>query len=632
MSGSKLSQILRISTVARDDLVFVEKDGASAAALAAAFDPMDETVPLISALTGGEISPLMQDGARRRTTLMDQIRFAAAVRAGLVFDSRVQAIALVAALSLPLNTVIATGGYASAGDGGGATYCRVASEPSHDGKFYAGGWWELKVSIAKPEMFGAKGDATTNDKVPLQSAFDLVPAGVSVELRSGATYLASDLVLPGGSNTSRIFAQGRATIKAVASANTQYLAATKSFVENLTYVSGTLSVENIIFDGSSVVDYAVAATTYYARFVNCQFSGGNILGSYLTEKTSDGTTNAPSVVDNVFTTCMWLNNAGGGFGNSINAQDFQIIGGHCFNNGGLGFDFGTSAGLNMIGVQIYANAGGAARFANFGFQSNVIGNNFDGEVTISSLSPAVDSAVLGSNSFKDGDLICTLGGANTTETLIVDAPHFMGTARLRHNYNAATRKVIVYGGSSEAEGPFIWAFGSPSGIIEAVQHYNVPAGGYLNGRMDIRPTSFVGGRAANEVTIRKALAASTTTTLTVEVDLSIDQLAGSDIEVDLKISTLENSFTNVRVAGFEIFAMVARKASSSGTANFVDVLSRGESVASGISVAGAWMIVGGAGPLTATLTITITHNTPNIGSVLAKVSADHSFATAMRVA
>jgi len=596
-------------------------------------DNLAPSIPYASTLTGDEITGLKQGGEPVLSTLNDQVRLAAAKRAGLMFDNIAQAQALLPSLGLQIAAVIATASYAIPGDGGGATYERAAFEPAHAGKFQDGSgvWWELRAYVVRPEMFGAKGDGSTDDKAALQNAFNLVPSGVSVELRSGATYLAHDLVLPGGPKASRIFSQGRATIKAIASPNTQYLAATKAFVENFPFVSGTLRVENIIFHGSSVVDYAVAATTYYARFVNCQFSGGNVFGMWLSEKTSDGTTIAPSVVDNVFTTCMWSGNGGSGFGNSSTAQDFQIIGGHCFNNGGLGFDFGSSAGLNMIGVQIYGNAGGAARFANFGFQSNVIGNNFDGEVTITSLSPSVKSAVLGSNTFKSGDLICRLIGANTTATLIVDAPHFMETARLRQDSNSGTRKIIVHGGSSEADGPFIWAFGATAGIIDAVHHYNVPAAGYLNGRMDSRPSSFTGGRAANEIAIRKELEASTTTTLTVEVDLSTDQLAGSDIEVALKISTLENSFTNVRVACIDVLAAVARKASSSGTARFAAVVPRGESTSSGISVAANWVVVGGNGPMTATLTITITHNTPNIGSVLAKVSADHRYATAMRL-
>jgi uncharacterized cupin superfamily protein len=50
-----------------------------------------------------------------------------------------------------------TAGYATAGDGGGALYKRVGSEPSHNGKFQdaSGAWFELAESRVYPEMFGA---------------------------------------------------------------------------------------------------------------------------------------------------------------------------------------------------------------------------------------------------------------------------------------------------------------------------------------------------------------------------------------------------------------------------------------------------------------------------------------------
>jgi|TARA_B100002003_G_scaffold205199_1_gene198475 hypothetical protein len=56
-------------------------------------------------------------------------------------------------------------GYFSAGDGGGAVYRRVASEPSHEGKLQTvdGTWWELAETRISPLMFGALGDGVTDD-------------------------------------------------------------------------------------------------------------------------------------------------------------------------------------------------------------------------------------------------------------------------------------------------------------------------------------------------------------------------------------------------------------------------------------------------------------------------------------
>ena len=56
-------------------------------------------------------------------------------------------------------------GYYAAGDGGGATYRRAASEPAHEGKLQTAGgaWWELAETRISPLMFGALGDGASDD-------------------------------------------------------------------------------------------------------------------------------------------------------------------------------------------------------------------------------------------------------------------------------------------------------------------------------------------------------------------------------------------------------------------------------------------------------------------------------------
>lgn len=57
---------------------------------------------------------------------------------------------------------VRTSGYYAPGDGGGALYKRVTSEPSHSGKFQSsdGTWWELSEPFPNNRMFGAKVDGT----------------------------------------------------------------------------------------------------------------------------------------------------------------------------------------------------------------------------------------------------------------------------------------------------------------------------------------------------------------------------------------------------------------------------------------------------------------------------------------
>lgn len=83
-------------------------------------------------------------------------------------ESRAWAISNLHPISAP--SFIRTAGYAVPGDLGGALYRLVLSEPSHPGKFsitlddgVSVAWYEIAETRLLPEMFGAKGDGSTND-------------------------------------------------------------------------------------------------------------------------------------------------------------------------------------------------------------------------------------------------------------------------------------------------------------------------------------------------------------------------------------------------------------------------------------------------------------------------------------
>ena len=88
---------------------------------------------------------------------------------------------------LPGQLVMTTFGYTSIGDGGGTTYKRVDSQPSHVGRVRSldrylpngtvsstnGGWWKIRGNTWHPMMYGQTLSATRNVNVPADFATPL---------------------------------------------------------------------------------------------------------------------------------------------------------------------------------------------------------------------------------------------------------------------------------------------------------------------------------------------------------------------------------------------------------------------------------------------------------------------------
>ncbi|NML04680.1 hypothetical protein [Sphingomonas sp. G-3-2-10] len=92
-------------------------------------------------------------------------------------------------------------GYAVEGDRGQGLYVRRPAEPNHEGKFRSrdGAWWELAEAVLNPFMFGAKGDARTDDSGAIQAMFDSIAAravAMPVQLLGARYYVSRPLILP----------------------------------------------------------------------------------------------------------------------------------------------------------------------------------------------------------------------------------------------------------------------------------------------------------------------------------------------------------------------------------------------------------------------------------------------------
>ncbi|WP_318254712.1 hypothetical protein [Brucella anthropi] len=92
-----------------------------------------------------------------------------------------------------LVTYLRTAGYYSAGDGGGALYKRVVSEPTHAGKIQSadGAWWEIAENSFNIMMFGArKGNVNTYASANLSAVQGALDTANTIGVR--------DVVVPTG--------------------------------------------------------------------------------------------------------------------------------------------------------------------------------------------------------------------------------------------------------------------------------------------------------------------------------------------------------------------------------------------------------------------------------------------------
>lgn len=110
-----------------------------------------------------------------------------------LLDSRAFAISSYHPITAPNS--IRVSGYATAGDGGGALYKKVVSEPTHVGKMpillddaVTTVWYEIEEAIMRPEMFGVLGAGAAADTTIFRNAF-------AVALATGASEVDARSVL-----------------------------------------------------------------------------------------------------------------------------------------------------------------------------------------------------------------------------------------------------------------------------------------------------------------------------------------------------------------------------------------------------------------------------------------------------
>lgn len=124
-------------------------------------------------------------------------------------------VAGMSAITVPAGIItLRVNGCAAVGDGGDALYIRVATQPTHNGKFRSadrflpngttdntnGGWWELNVKEVYPEHFMTSGwNSSADHSSFIQSAIDYAYAKASYIVRfMGRGYWGNSITVPSG--------------------------------------------------------------------------------------------------------------------------------------------------------------------------------------------------------------------------------------------------------------------------------------------------------------------------------------------------------------------------------------------------------------------------------------------------
>lgn len=181
-------------------------------------------------------------------------------------------------IPLPIVAVM-IGGFASAGDGGEALYKRVASQPSHAGKFQSldGSWFEIADSEIKLKMFGAKGDNSTDDTQALADFVNYLNQSTTVSKGFVTEGLYKATSLPTITSSITIEGENPRTCQIVISGSTDFLK-----VYNAAGRVDSFNLKNIGLNGNAMTNGYVVSFTWTQNvlldnvYIIDPFKGANI--------------------------------------------------------------------------------------------------------------------------------------------------------------------------------------------------------------------------------------------------------------------------------------------------------------------------------------------------------------------
>lgn len=180
--------------------------------------------------------------------------------------------------------------YAARGDNGGGTYKRVATQPTHAGRFQdaLGAWFELTGVFVWPEQFGAKGDGFTVDTTAVQAALVASRIMKGSLLLPAKTYLTRITV----ENADRVYGvdMERSVIKLPNGANADVIIGKDAYAllanpawGNAEEGANRVTLENFTIDGNRANNTAGAGIFiwgYGLRFDKLQIKNINGIGMH----------------------------------------------------------------------------------------------------------------------------------------------------------------------------------------------------------------------------------------------------------------------------------------------------------------------------------------------------------------
>lgn len=361
--------------------------------------------------------------ASNNTKISTPLRVGQAIDArSAVFDDKT-AVTSFSPISAPEGIILK--GYTSAGDGGGAIYKKVNSQPSHPGKFsitLADGvtvqWYELAERSVPAAALGV-GTATADNKIPIANAFAVAVAqGKNVQLPAGdliisgaLTFDYSAIDIGGGEHPPSWYGSGAASTRLlfaagsydaitiigqndVAGVGAPFLSIADLAIikPSLDKLGAGLVLNEVYFaDVSRVRVYGFNFGIYAAGLISSKITQpwvyGNNVGIYL-DKDSDNTHFPNAIL--IEQPYISGNSVGGVF--ALAPSTLTVKGGSIENNGthgtssyGLRVDDGGAQGfcaVNVEGVYFEDNAGDADIYlyqssGGFDCTHNIVDNTFN---------------------------------------------------------------------------------------------------------------------------------------------------------------------------------------------------------------------------------------------------------------